>query len=265
MKIPTLKHFIDNDLYRIKGFMHPVDAMAFSAILNYQAQINVSGPVAEIGVFHGRSFALMAASARPGERSLGLDLFDIDGQLDSVQNTLRRLHLSRSNVNLITCDSTEVTRAQLIAWTNGPVRFFSIDGGHEYATVLSDASLALTGIGDGGVIAFDDFFNPQYPDLTRAVLDFLHEHMDRLVPFAITRNKLYVCRPSHYERYVMCAKFSPLWASAERDTFSFLEAKVVSITQSLPNRAIYQTLAARGWGMLGDKLTRKPKHEFTRQ
>src|ERR1700677_697810 len=85
---PDLRSFVDNRLYKIKGFLNPVDAMIFSDILNFQTCQEYTGAVAEIGVFYGRSFTLMAKAITSEEKALGIDLYDIDGQLAYVKKTL---------------------------------------------------------------------------------------------------------------------------------------------------------------------------------
>lgn len=91
------KEFIDRRLYRIRGFMHPSDAMAFSAIMSCQRQQGWQGALAEIGVFYGRSLALMALDAQASrEKVLGIDLFDIPGQFGYVEEQLSNLGLSHT-------------------------------------------------------------------------------------------------------------------------------------------------------------------------
>src|SRR5438132_772119 len=45
-------------------------------LMRMQTEMGVSGPVAEIGPFEGRFFIALAHALAPGEKALGIDLFD---------------------------------------------------------------------------------------------------------------------------------------------------------------------------------------------
>jgi hypothetical protein len=260
--------FIDRRLYRIHGFMHPTDAMIFSTILDYQNRNSLSGGCVEIGVFYGRSFALMAQFLQKDECALGIDLFDIgeradaqSAQLKAVRDMLHTEGLD-AHTHLFKRDSAQIT-ADEITNVVGTTRFFSIDGGHELHHVRCDSALALQTLAPHGVIAFDDFFNPQYPDVTVAVLQFLKEQPD-LAAFCITKNKLYVARASEYKRYLEAAKSAAVWGNAYHECFSFLGREIIHWNQSLINRALYQKSAELGLGNLGDLMTRRSLRIFVR-
>jgi len=260
--IGSLRSFIDNGLYKIRGFMHPVDAMAFSAILEYQVREGMQGGIAEIGVFFGRSFSLLARNAQSaGDRALGIDLFDISGQLDYVRAVIAREGVQQAT-QLHAGSSLELT-ARDVTDKIGPVRFFSVDGGHELHHIAKDSELAIETLAPHGVIAFDDFLNPQYPDLTVGVIDFLR-HTESVVPFCISRAKLYVCRPEFRDRYMTLIRTTPLWASVEREEFTFLGHRIIFTSQSIINRGLYQKLAERGLGRLGNFLTMQKQRRFAR-
>jgi len=254
-----LRSFVDNRLYRIKGFLNPVDAMIFSDILNFQVCQGYNGSVAEIGVFYGRSFALMAKAITPGEKALGIDLYDIDGQSEYVEKML--VDESLQNCMLHAGSSMEITSLEIKSMV-GDIRFFSVDGGHEQSCVEYDAELSLDSLSPDGIIAFDDFFNPQYPDLTVAVIKFIEKR--GVTAFCITRSKLYVCKRERYETYLDFVKTAPLWANADRESFKFMGREIVHPSQSIMNRAIYQTLSEQGFGKLGGFLTKNRKMEFAR-
>jgi len=256
--------FIDRRLYRIRGFLHPSDAMVLATIMAFQAQRGWKGAHAEIGVFYGRSLALLAFdAAQSGSRVLGIDLFDIPGQRAYVEKHLGQLGLS-DVLTLHAGSSLETPAAQALK-AIGPVRLFSIDGGHELVHIDNDAELAADALSCSGVIAFDDFMNAQYPDLSRGIIRFLEAHSDRLAPFAITRAKLYCCPPQVYEAYLAAISRVSLWGGAWIERFVFLEREVVFINQPLLGRALYQTLAEQGLGQLGDRLAPRARQRFARQ
>ncbi len=259
----TLRSFIDKKLYRIHGFMHPADAMAFAGILDFQTQNGWRGALAEIGVFYGRSMALMAENARAaGDAVLGIDLFDIGGQKAYVEAMLKREGLA-DRVTLLPGSSHDVT-PDMIVKQSGKVRFFSIDGGHELDNVENDSALALGALTGEGVIAFDDFMNAQYPDVTIGAVRFLEANMDRVRPFAITKSKLYVATAAHADAYLACARTMPLWGTAYREEFAFLGSRVVHIAQPIVRRGMYQELAKRGLGGLADRIPGASARQFAR-
>ena len=43
----------------------------------------------------------------------------------------------------------------------GPIRFFSIDGGHWATIMVHDLAMAQESVADYGVVALDDFCRPQ--------------------------------------------------------------------------------------------------------
>ena len=60
----------------VKGFMEPGLLRLLLAIDDLQAELGVSGALAEVGVYHGKSFAPLALLRRPGETCVAVDCFD---------------------------------------------------------------------------------------------------------------------------------------------------------------------------------------------
>ncbi len=260
----SLRQFVDTRLYRIKGFMHPADAVIFASILDFQNKQNMGGSAAEIGVFFGRSFALMALNAKSrGEKAIGIDLFDIPGQRSYVESILEKEKLTDASV-LRAANSQDITGEQFVS-EYGKLRFFSIDGGHELHHIENDTTIAIKALAPHGVIAFDDFLNSQYPDLSVGIIDALRSHKDSLVPFCISKAKLYVTSPEYQKSYFDFMQSTPLWGNVKREVFTFLGTNVVHCTQSVLDRAIYQKFAGAGLGSLGDKLSITPKSRASRQ
>jgi hypothetical protein len=254
----AIHRFINRELYRLNGFLHPIDTMVFTAILDYQNRKGWLGGIAEIGVFYGRSLALMVKYLKPGEKAYGADLFDIDehpgADSDQLLYVKKHLGVDKSNdaVILKKGNSANLKPAD-ITQAIGKVRFFSIDGGHELPDILHDGMLAMESLTDEGVIAYDDFFNPQYPDLTVGVLDLLRKHTD-FVSFCSTNNKLYVCKAAYYDEYFAAMQAAELWGNSYQVKFTFLGRQIVHWTQSLKNRIIYQKCMEIGMGSLGERL-----------
>jgi len=268
--MPCSQRFIDHDLYRINGFLHPVDAMALAGLAGYQLGGGVLGAMMEIGVFYGRSAALMGRYLRPDERFVASDLFDINEsetgeseQLTAFRETMRRSGISPEALIVLQGDSARLDPAEILGRA-GPIRLMSIDGGHEEHHVRSDAALAAQVVSADGVIVFDDFFNAQYPDVTVAALKALETVLSGFSPFLITRNKLYTCRREHLGGYRTAARDMPVWAGANFDAFRFLGEDILFLSQSQAHQALYQIAAERGAGWLARTALKAGKARFAR-
>ena len=78
IQLPKLtRDYIFRRMKGIKGYLDPVDALMISTILAAQNDARFGGSVAEIGVYFGRSFHLMAGLLRPDECAFAADLFNI--------------------------------------------------------------------------------------------------------------------------------------------------------------------------------------------
>lgn len=260
----SLSDHAHRDLYRIRGFLHPVDTMLFCALLGGQAEHKIAGSLVEIGVFFGRSLYLLGENAKTtGSKALGIDLFDISGQRTYVDELMTKHGLS-DTIILKSMNSADVT-AQSIINEVGRARFFHIDGGHEYHHLENDTKLALASIAENGVIVFDDFMNPQYPDLTVAVIDMLRQNKDRLVPLCISKSKLYTVLPQLKKQYSALIKSAELWNNARLEEFLFLGEQTIHVAQPVADRAIYEQFAKRGLGHYGRFFAIPTKQRNARQ
>ncbi len=55
------------------------------------------------------------------------------------------------------------------AWNGTPIRILFIDGWHSYEAVTEDILLWFPHVLPGGLIVFDDYSNPEFPGVRRAV------------------------------------------------------------------------------------------------
>jgi hypothetical protein len=173
-----------------------------------QRSMNVSGAVAEIGVHHGRLFIGLNLLRSPAERAIAIDLFaqqernvDSSGKGD-LEVFLRNVCRWSSSDGLVVHegDSTELAGEKLRELAGGPVRFFSVDGGHTKAIVLSDLKLAESAVAPAGVVIVDDVFNEQWPGVATGTLQYMGDG-GQLVPFAIGLNKVFLCSCDYSQRY----------------------------------------------------------------
>ncbi|MGH7972541.1 MAG: class I SAM-dependent methyltransferase, partial [Limisphaerales bacterium] len=204
-----LDRYVSLSMGTVQGYLTPLDARLISALLTYQKQNGINGHLCEIGVHHGRLLLMLAMARRSGERALGIDLFEDDminigcrqrGRDQALFVNARRLGISLSEEETFMTSSLDIGPPAILDRTTGPIRFWSIDGGHFYHHVENDLRLAEATVVPKGIIAVDDFFNPRWPEVSLAVYDFLRK-THSIVPFAITRGKIYLSYSGAAEKY----------------------------------------------------------------
>jgi hypothetical protein len=257
----NIRKFIFHDLQTIEGYIDPPDALVFLALLQYQASVGFEGTVAEIGVYYGRSYFLFRRICGDQERIVAIDLFDIDSASNGSEQYLkfvengRRLGLPVQENLVIKGDSTLLKAADISAKA-GLVRFFSIDGGHMLHHVISDTHLAADTLADHGIIAFDDTFNPTWPEVTVGVGDFLREQEGAYAVFCITKYKTYVCRQAFHAGYS-----AAIAASADLSAFGhveteFLGSKATRLENPMRRRLVHQLLVRSGMSIFAERAYR---------
>jgi len=173
-----------------------------------QIEAGVQGHIAEIGVHHGRLFILLALLARPQERSIAIDLFGQQhlnpeqsghGDLPALMKNCSR-YADPSAVIVHEGDSTAITSQHVMDMAGGPIRLFSIDGGHKAGVTFHDLETAENSLAEGGVIILDDCFAEEWPDVSTGFHRFFAKPR-RVVPFATGGNKTLLTTPNAAENY----------------------------------------------------------------
>lgn len=192
----------------VTGFLEPGNLPVLGVLDTAQRARRVTGSVAEIGVHHGRLFIGLHLLQRGSGTSVAIDLFgdqelNIDksgnGNLDKFTDNVA-LWSTTDGLVLHQGDSTKLTPDVLLDKAAGPIRFFSVDGGHTEEIVYSDMRLAEETLADGGIVIADDIFNQQWPGVAVGTLKYLDDGA-KLAPFAIGFNKVYFTQPEHCDFY----------------------------------------------------------------
>ncbi len=251
-----MNKFIFRDLRRVKGYLDPADALVFLSILQGQEQKKYSGSMAEIGIYYGRSFFLLRKMARLAERVLGIDLFNIgetkDGmpaQMHEFLENGKKIGLPVERDQIIIGDSTKLTADDVLNRV-GPVRFFSVDGGHALHHVQADSRLARDSLAEFGVIAFDDSFNPEWPEVTVAIIDFLRGNAEKYSAFCVTNKKTYICNQAYFDFYKDLILRSPHLKVFKVAEVMVLGTCAVRVHHPIERRIIYEILVRSGAGAL---------------
>jgi hypothetical protein len=206
------------------GFFLPEAAGAWDVILDFQETSGLPGHLAEIGVWMGKSAALLALHARPDERLVLIDQ-GFPGQTRELMDSLAP---RKSLVYLEQRSSRPVPLPESSTWPRS-FRFIHIDGEHTGEAVNNDLRLASLWLSDAGAICLDDFFNPMYPQLTSAVFEFLATHRHELTLFLCGHNKGYLCRPTASHLYLGLVRSRLVKDLAER---GIREVTVFKTTQA---------------------------------
>jgi hypothetical protein len=152
--------------------------------------------VLEIGVHHGLSSIAVAALRGPGKRFMAIDLFEkLQGQNISRSGAGKRsifeANMRAFNADLNFLEIVAGVSGQLTPATLGSgFTFCHIDGGHSRAETYADLCLCHEISAPGGLIAIDDYFNPDFPGVAEGAVEFMLGHQGALTPVAIGYSKV---------------------------------------------------------------------------
>lgn len=163
---------------RVRGWLASRGATALRAVLTFQDQRGITGTLAEIGTFHGKTFVGLGLAVRPEETLVGVDLFVHLGV--DFEPVLRRncaaFGVDPARFRLHRGPSTDLGISEWRALLGPPARFVHVDGNHQYAAALHDIGLAASHLAAGGAILIDDVLSVVCPDVTTAAIDFLRQN-----------------------------------------------------------------------------------------
>jgi len=232
------------ELSRARGFFELTCLDAYDAIDATQRRIINAGErtaLAEIGVYHGRSFLALASTRAAGETCVAIDCFDAQehnadesgrGDLDKFLNNVRRFwavlgeggedgrattsvggEATPSFVKVVRGNSLDLTPRDVVGEGVDAVkvRMFSVDGSHTAEATLADLRLAEACSHERGVVILDDCFNPDWPGCVTGLAQYL-ESGGRFVPFCIGHNKVFLCSAED------AATYARAFASSMRKT-----------------------------------------------
>lgn len=179
----------------IEGWFSFDAAILFLAYNQLLARHGTTGDVLEIGVHHGLSSIGVAALRGAGRQFTAIDVFEElrdrnvsqsgDGKRDIFEQNMRGFHPG-AETRVWTRVSSEIDPAEL----GQTFTFCHIDGGHSRAETLADLSLCAQVSAEGGLIALDDYFNPEFPGVSEGAVEFLIRNEGVLFPIAVGFGKV---------------------------------------------------------------------------
>lgn len=207
----NLEKYLNNSCNRIIGFQEP-PTFIFLDYLN--TFTDKKGGALEIGVHHGQFYLAMNSLVASDHKSYAVDIFDDkelnvdnsgDGDLSKFLENLDAYDLHHGqNTVIIKGDSTDRTIFEAVERCH----FISVDGGHTPEHVINDLTVAASLVTDNGVVIVDDYFNHWWPSVTEGITKYLMTS-PTLVPFATSKNKMWMSRLSWKKRYYEFSKMAP--------------------------------------------------------
>ena len=182
----------------IEGMTSPTSMYIFHAFL--QAQ-KMSGSMLEIGAYKGKSAYILAGSVREGETLYAMDPENrIDwpafGPLASKVTFLEGYS-----------DKLETLLPNYSA-LRGTLRFVHDDAAHTFANVLENLLHADRLLAPQGLLAVDDYENPNYPQVPLAVGAAIFKHDCNFRPVLVANNKAYYCRSEFWRTTMEFVRFT---------------------------------------------------------
>jgi predicted O-methyltransferase YrrM len=182
--------------HRIEGWFEFDAALLFMKYNQLVFGHAAPGNVLEIGVHHGLSAIAIAALKGLGKQLTAIDLFDDQqdknlsgsgrGDRRRFEKNMREFYPDSKFIRVIARPSGELTPSDL----GSGFTFVHVDGGHSPEEVFHDLKLCYDILTDGGLIALDDYFNPEYPGVGEGAVEFALRHPAGLRPLVAGYNKV---------------------------------------------------------------------------
>ena len=198
----------------IPGWFFPRSSAIWDCLLSLQRDEAIAGNLLEIGVWRGKSALLTAMHARRDE----LCLF-VDPVLHATTESLLQ-ESTDAECQFVREMSVALHRSPLLVSHARTFRWIHIDGEHSGTMVYEDLKIGCQLLSETGILVVDDFFNPIWPQITKAAFDFSARHDRELALFLCGDNKGYFCRPRHmsiYMTYIRQQMFDDMQARGEGD------------------------------------------------
>jgi len=204
MKLGNYLNEIDN----VKGWCMPELWNCIQPIDIFQKENGVQGPIAEIGVHHGKFFIGLALTKEGEGEHAAFDVFDMQefnldisgkGNEEIFRQNVKNYNID--NFESITVDSLRIKDA-MISERNERFSLFSVDGCHMAEHTVNDFRIAMKMVKSEGIIFIDDYYNPNWPGVQEGMSKLYLTETCNFVPLLFTCNKLFLCSLSFHELYL---------------------------------------------------------------
>ncbi|MBN9088283.1 MAG: class I SAM-dependent methyltransferase [Reyranella sp.] len=168
-------------------------------LLDFQKAQGIRGDLFEIGVWRGRSAAVLASYQEEGET---LYLCDLKVDDAAIRTAFESVGAAGRKLVAISAPSSQLPGRLDLRALHQSVRWMHIDGEHTGSAVYSELELAHQLARPDGLVVIDDFFSPRYPANTTEAVRYLEKNPFHFRLFAVSFNKGYFCRPESLAKYM---------------------------------------------------------------
>lgn len=197
---------------KVQGWVTGGALSAVTAFNALQRRLGVKGHVCEIGVHHGRFCIALSLLRQLSEKSLAIDVFDMQefnvdhsgkGDRRAFDRNVDFWLSPDADVIVMRADSLRIRSKDVIEALGGKVRLFSVDGSDTSQHTLNDILICEQSLVPGGLVVVDDFLNPAWPGVVEAVMRYIDgpDHEMKLAPVGYGDNKFYFTTKSHITQY----------------------------------------------------------------
>lgn len=184
---------------RIPGWLSRIDFEAFRLVLSTQCATEPAGDLAELGVYQGKSAAVIGAFRRADETFTVVDIFDGRTATDDAntrENEREYDGLSRRDFERwyrtvhpeLPVVVEGLSESIVEHASHGTHRFVHVDASHLHEHVVTDIAAARTLLRPGGVVVLDDYRSAHTPGVAAAAWAAVE---GGLRPLLLTENKFY--------------------------------------------------------------------------
>lgn len=177
-----------------EGFFGDFSIAVLSNLLTAQEEAGVRGDLVEYGVYRGRSAAVLLAHLREGERAVLVDSSNAP-QLDALARVSPAFEFVQGK-------SEDLVAKPGFGETVGrTVRLSHHDASHTYHNLTSELRFMEGRVVPGGIVVLDDFFNPNFLQVTAACFEYLASGRSDLEMLLYCSAKAYLCHRADFDRY----------------------------------------------------------------
>lgn len=213
MSMNDVTDYLQGSFRAIEGWCIPQLWQTIQPLSRAVLEEGGKGPVAEIGVYHGKFFIGLVKTAGAPAANFAIDVYDLQqfnldgagkGNLDKFRQNMHAAGVADSQVEIVKTDSMWLNRCDIdrIRERSGGFSMFSVDGCHLAEHTINDLQFAAEVTLPQGLIFIDDYYNAQWPGVQEGVAKYFLMSAARFVPLAYSCNKLILCNLSYHGAYL---------------------------------------------------------------
>jgi hypothetical protein len=174
----------------IEGMLSEFSIAAMDSLLAFQTERGIKGDMVELGVFRGKSAAVLAGRLSPDET---LHLYDIADYFDRPALAQTGARLSYNVGSTLALSKRRFSKHS--------IRFCHVDASHMFDPTIHEIALADFMLAPDGILCLDDYTNLNYSQILAATFKYLFTKRTDLTIFLVTNEKAYLCRRRQFPVY----------------------------------------------------------------